>query len=100
MKTDNSVACGFANSHIRIKRAKLWDMRYNWLRDRESQDQLRIYWDKGNNNDRADYFTKHFAPKHHVEMRPHFFVTNDIVKQMANTVTSLLSNVSKSARVC
>jgi hypothetical protein len=71
MKTDNSTACSFANDDLRQKRSKSWDMRYNWLRCRENQKQLRIYWDKGANN-KADYYTKHFAPKHHKTMRGEF----------------------------
>ncbi len=86
LKTDNSTAAtGFANSHIRIKRAKFWDMCYNWLHCQENQEQLRIYWDKGTNN-KADYFTstKHFGPKHHKDMRKVFLVN------------SILSNIQKS----
>ena len=39
-------------------------MRYYWLRDRQTQQQFKIYWDKGVNND-ADYFTKHHATVDH-----------------------------------
>ncbi len=46
LNTENSTSSGFANSHIRIKRAKSWDMRFNWLRCRENQQQLNTYWEK------------------------------------------------------
>ena len=90
LKTDNSTSSGFANSHIRIKRAKSWDMRFNWLRCRENQQQLHIYWEKGKNN-KADYFIKHFAPKHHQKMRKHFFhVANHIVTSLSTTLQQSL----------
>jgi hypothetical protein len=44
------------------------DMRINWLRCRESQDQFRYYWDKGSNN-WADYSTKHHPPIYHLAHR-------------------------------
>ena len=42
-KTDNSKACGFANDDIRQKRSKPCDMRFEWLRCRENQEQLNIF---------------------------------------------------------
>ena len=50
-------------------------MRYHWLRDRNNRMHLRIYWDKGSNND-ADYFTKHHAPNHHRLMRSKYILKN------------------------
>ena len=81
IKTDNSTAANFTHRNMKQKKSKSWDMRYNWLRDRETQEQLRIYWDKGTNN-LADYFTKHHPPKHHVHMRPYFIhaVCNNVVE--------------------
>ena len=95
LKTDNSTATGFANSHIRQKRSKSWDMRYQWLRCRENQKQLRIYWDKGKNNT-ADYYTKHFPPKHHREMRKQFFhLANCITRIVNKNLTSCLRSVRR-----
>ena len=39
-------------------------MRYHWLRDRETQQQFNIYWDRGSNN-HGDYYTKHHPTKYH-----------------------------------
>ena len=64
IRADNSTASCFVNNNIQIKKAKTWDMRYHWLRDREAQDQFKIYWKRGEYND-ADYFTKHHAITHH-----------------------------------
>jgi hypothetical protein len=79
IKTDNSTASGFVNKSIRQKRSKSWDMRYHWLRDRIAQGQFHIFWDKGINN-LADYFTKHFPPSHHIEIRPNYILKNHIVR--------------------
>jgi hypothetical protein len=58
---DNSMAEDVGNHKIQPKRTKAMDMRFHWLRDRESQKQLRIYWRPGKTN-LADYFTKHQTP--------------------------------------
>ena len=38
------------------------------MKDRIKRKQFYLFWDKGKNN-RADYFTKNFPPKHHNEIR-------------------------------
>ena len=40
------------------------DMQFQWLKDRESKEQFRIFWRAGKTN-LADYFTKHHSPAHH-----------------------------------
>jgi hypothetical protein len=87
LKTDNSTANSFVHANIRQRRSKTWDMRWNWLRDRSTRDKLRIYWDKGVNN-RADYFTKHHPPSHHLLERTQYVLN-------AHHLTALLG-----ARVC
>ena len=62
--TDNSTTKSFVHSEMRVKRSKIWDMRFNWLRDRTAQKQFDIKWDKGIRN-MADYFTKHHPPSYH-----------------------------------
>jgi hypothetical protein len=71
LKTDNSTSYSFVHANIKQRRSKTWDMRWNWLRDKETHKQLRIWWDKGIHND-ADYFTKHHPPSHHILMRPKY----------------------------
>ena len=58
LKTDNSTAKGFVHDNIKQRKSKTWDLRFNWLRDRSFKRDVRIFWDKGENN-HADYFTKH-----------------------------------------
>jgi hypothetical protein len=66
--TNNSTAIGITNDTIKQKRSKAIDMRFYWIRDRVRQNQFSILWHKGELN-KADYFTKHHAAKHHHEMR-------------------------------
>ncbi len=69
LKTDNSTAEGVINNRIQPKRTKSMDMRFLWLRNRESQQQFRYFWRPGALN-LADYWTKHHAAAHHRNMRP------------------------------
>ena len=71
IQTDNTTAEGVINNKIQPKRTKAMDMQFHWLRDRESQDQFKIYWRPGGKN-LADYYTKHHPPAHHVNMRAEF----------------------------
>jgi hypothetical protein len=66
--TDNSTASGIANDTVKQKRSKAMDMRFYWIRDRVRQGQFIVYWKAGKTN-KADYFTKHHATKHHREVR-------------------------------
>jgi hypothetical protein len=68
LKTDNTTAEGLANDTMKQKRSKAIDMRFYWIRDRVRQGQYHVYWRKAEFN-RADYFTKHHSPKHHLHMR-------------------------------
>ena len=58
IQADNSTAVGITNSTLIPRKSKSWDLRLNWLRCREAQQQFRCYWDKGPNNN-GDYSTKH-----------------------------------------
>ena len=71
LKTDNKTANAFVHQEMRHKKSKAWDMRLWWLKDNVAQQNFAIFWDKGINN-WADYFTKHFAPRHHQAMHQHF----------------------------
>ena len=73
LKTDNSTTESFVNKNMRLKRSKSWDMRYHWLRDAALRKYLLVKWAKDILN-KADYYTKHVAPSHHVQMRPTLFV--------------------------
>jgi hypothetical protein len=89
IKTDNSTANSFVHANIKQRRSKTWDMRWNWLRNNDTHEQLRIYWDKGENN-RADYFTKQHPPTHHIHQRPQYVlsahaISNKMARQMVRS---------------
>eukprot|EP00804_Cyclotella_cryptica_P016154 CCRYP_004249-RA/>CCRYP_004249-RA protein AED:0.38 eAED:0.38 QI:0/0/0/1/0/0/3/0/604 len=71
LQTDNSTAEGVVNGKIQPKRTKAMDMRFHWLRDRECQEQFRIYWRPGKLN-YADYWTKHHPATQHQHIRQEF----------------------------
>ena len=64
LETDNSTAHDILRAQVRMKRSKAFDMRYHWLKHRIAQSQFNLYWAAGKNNS-ADYYSKHFPPKHH-----------------------------------
>jgi hypothetical protein len=80
LQTDNSMAEAVINGKVQPKRTKAMDMRFHWLRDRECQEQFRIYWRPGKLN-YADYWTKHHAATHHQNVRKEF-LTPHIVLEM------------------
>ena len=71
LQTDNPMADGVVNGKVQPKRTKAMDMRFHWLRDRECQEQFRIYWRPGRLN-YADYWTKYHPAKHHKNVRKEF----------------------------
>ena len=73
-QTDNSTAHSLIANKIRPKALKSMEMRFNFLKCRQAQQQFRFYWRPGTQN-LADYFTKHHAPSHHINTRP-LYLTN------------------------
>jgi len=71
LQTDNNTASGIANDDVKQKRSKAMDMRFYWVRDRVRQGQFHVFWRRGVHS-RADYFTKHFPPSYHREIRPKY----------------------------
>jgi hypothetical protein len=81
LQTDNSMAEAVINGKITPKRTKAMDMRFHWLRDRECQEQFRIYWRPGKLN-YADYWTKHHPAKHHQSIRKEFLTPQIVVEML------------------
>ena len=79
LQTDNSMAEAVTNGKVQPKRTKAMDMRFHWLRDRECQQQFRIYWRPGKNN-YADYWTKHHPAKLHQQIRREFITPMIVLK--------------------
>jgi hypothetical protein len=68
LQTDNATTEAVCNGKIQPKQTKAMDMRFHWLRDRQCQEQFRIYWGPGKSN-YADYWTKHHPATHHKHTR-------------------------------
>ena len=81
LQTDNSMAEAVINGKIQPKRTKAMDMRFHWLRNRECQEQFRIYWRPGKLN-YADYWTKHHPAKHHQNIRNEFLTPQVVVEML------------------
>ena len=89
LKTDNMTANAFVHQEMRHKKSKAWNMRLWWLKDKVAQQNFKIFWDKGINN-WADYFTKHFAPRHHQVMRQRYLQrTCAVIQQVLSRCLSL-----------
>ena len=80
IQTDNKTAEGVINNKIQPKRTKAMDMRFHWLRDRETLRQLRFYWRAGTLN-LADYFTKHHSAAHHKSVRGEFLTPQRVLDE-------------------
>ena len=72
--THNYTVNSYVHLEMRVKRSKSWDMRYNWLRNRTTQQQFAILWDKRIHN-LANYLTKHHPLSHH-QIKRHDYVLN------------------------
>ena len=68
IQTDNTTALGFVSKHLQPKATKSTDMKCWWISNQSDRKQFRYYRGAGKGN-RADYWTKHFCPVHHKQMR-------------------------------
>ena len=81
LQTDNTMADAVCNGKVQPKRTKAMDMRFHWLRDRECQEQFKIYWRPGKSN-YADYWTKHHPATHHRNTRKEFLTPHIVVEML------------------
>jgi hypothetical protein len=95
LQTDNAMADAVINGKIQPKQTKNMDMRFHWLRDRECQQQFRIYWRPGKMN-YANYWTKHHSESHHRKIRKEF-LTPTIVLKMIRIEQQLQQKVARAA---
>ena len=56
-------------------------MRFYWLRDQETQEQFRFFWQAGKLN-LADYWTKHHPTTHHKNVRNEFLTQKKILNEL------------------
>jgi hypothetical protein len=93
MQTDNTTALGVVNNNV-LKKLKLMDMKYHWLRNR-FHGQFQHHWAPGKENN-GSYVTKHHASIHHQATCPTFLTPFTVVQTLRNRLSSLLP----AARVC
>ena len=72
---DNATATGIANDTVKKQRARSMEMRFFWVTDQVNQRFFNVRWQPGQEN-LADYFTKHFEPRHHLNVRPWYLHTS------------------------
>ena len=75
MQTANAMADGVINGKMQPKCTKAMDMQFHWLRDRECQQQFRIYQQPGKLN-YTDYWTKHHPTAHHRNIRKEYLTAH------------------------
>ena len=68
---NNSTAEGLINKTMVSKKAKSYDLRFNWLKCREAQKQFSLLWKCGKDN-RADFHTKDHPTPTYKEARSNF----------------------------
>ena len=99
IQTDNSTAEGVCNKNMQCKRSKSCDMRFFWIRCKESRKMFRVYWRPGRTN-LANYFTKHHTAAHHVNLRPEFLTDSNLVNKLRLSLKKKTHSFYSSERVC
>ena len=73
---------------MRLKKSKTWDMRWNWLRQKEQQKIFQIKWERGQDN-KADLFTKHHEASHHLKKRADYILKGFNCHEIADKLKHL-----------
>ena len=68
LRTDNNTTSEIMNGMIRQQQTKAMNMQFYWLKDRVTQQMLKVYWAPGKVN-LADYFSKHHPASHVKKVR-------------------------------
>ena len=95
IKTDNSTTNRFIHDNIHHKKYKPWDMKYYWLRCKETQQLFKFFWEKCNNNE-PDYPTKHHATIYHRDIRSRYIQDKNplyIYQQKLQRICTQLENI-------
>ena len=98
IQTDNSTAHGVCNN-MQCKRSKSWDMRFYWMRCKESQTEFHVYCRPGTTN-LADLFMKHHPTAHHRNIRPEFVIPGSVVNELRLSRKKKPYSFHSSERVC
>ena len=69
MHCGNITATGIANDTVKKQRSQSMKTRFFWITDQVKMGNFDVQWHPGQEN-RADYYTKHFDGRHHQAVRP------------------------------
>ena len=83
--TDNKTANSFVTNTMKQKKSKTWDMRWNWLREKNQKKIFKTKWEKGESN-KADLFTKLHSPTHMKDKRGEYILNGFSVSEIVNKV--------------
>ena len=100
VQTDNTTAHSFVTKNLNPKATKSLDMNLWFMRDKSDQKQFHYYWKKGKGNNDGDYYTKHFCPAHHREVRPRYLTPRDVLDALRVKRGKPLPVFSVTERVC
>ena len=81
LQTCDTTAEAVCSGKIQLKQTKSIDMRFHWLRDRQCQEQFRIYWRPGKSN-YVDSWTNHHPATHHKHTRKEFITPHIVVEML------------------
>ncbi len=98
LQTDNATVEAVCNCKVQPKQTKAMDMRFHWLRDRQCQEQFRIYWRPDKTN-YADYWTKHHPATHHKHTRKEFLTPHIVVEMLRIEQSSTIAETARSNMV-
>ena len=87
LQIDNTMVDAMVNGKVGPKRTKTMDMQFRWLKDRECQEQFRIYWRPGKSN-YADYWTKHHPATHHRIIRKEILISHIVLEMLQQEQTA------------
>ena len=60
-------------------------MKWHWLRYKDVLEQIRLYYEKGTDNE-SDYLLKYHPPIRHRQVRPWFIHTSNLVRKIPQTI--------------
>ena len=85
LQMDNKSAVGILTDTMAQRRSKHMDMRFHWLKEKDTQKYVKVFWKEGPTN-LADYPTKHHPTKHHIAVRPSYVLNATSRTPTSNTI--------------
>jgi len=69
---DNSTAVSIANDTVKKQRSRAMEKNFFWTVHQVALGNFNVTWHPGQENNLADYFTKHFDARHNQLVRPYY----------------------------